>query len=169
MRKSELKNGMMVEIRNGDLYLVVGDFMTRKFDYELLSSYDENMIHDIENSCDIMKVYAFENNVYDNNATTLEALFDREYLTLLWERKEREEHNLTEREVEVLEALQTLGFEWLAKDKDERLYAYGNKPKKLKSVWATVEFTITTPIDEDLFTFIEWEDKKPVSIKELLK
>lgn len=108
MKKSDLRSGFVVETRDGTLFLVVGDFITKEFDYELLSKYDENMVHDIVNSCDIMKVYEYKNERRDNNAATIKMLFDRECLTLLWERKERIERNLTEHEVEILKALQAL-------------------------------------------------------------
>jgi hypothetical protein len=165
MRKDELRNGMVVETRKGILYLVVGDFMTRENGYDLLSNYDEDMINVNDLAYDIVKVYEFKNNVFDNNAGWLKVLFDRERLTLLWERKE---YNLTEREVEVLEALQTLGHEWLVRDKDNRLFAYKHKPSKRNMGW----FHFGSPtilVDEDLFTFIKWEDKEPTNIKELLK
>lgn len=166
MRKSELRNGMIVETREGNLYLVVGDFMTRESGFCLLTSFDENMLDgDGDSGYDIVKVYAFENKVYDNNATAIKTLFDKKALTLLWERKE---HNLTEHEIEVLKALQTLGCEWLVRDKDNRLFAYIHKPSKRNIAW----FRFGSPtilVDENLFTFINWEDAEPINIKEVLK
>lgn len=165
MKKSELRNGMMVETREGVLYLVVGDFMTRENGYDLLSNYNKDMINVNDRAYDIVKVYEFKNNVFDNNAGWLKVLFDRERLTLLWE---REEHNLTEREVEVLNALHTLGCEWLVRDKDNRLFAYRHKPSKRNIGWFRFG-SLTILVEENLFTFITWENEEPVSIKELLK
>lgn len=166
MKKNELRNGMMVETRGGNLYLVVGDFITRDDGFNLLSNYDENMtnVNGIYDH-DIVKVYEYKNDRHDNNATSIEVLFNKTKLTLLWERKE---HNLTEREIEVLKALHTLGHEWLVRDKDNRLFAYRHKPSKRNIAW----FRFGSPtilVDENLFTFITWEDDEPTNIKELLK
>lgn len=165
MKKDELRNGMVVETREGNLYLVVGYFITRETGFDLLSNYKESLLNSFYDSLDIMKVYEYKNDRHDNNATTIRALFNREYLTLLWERKE---HNLTEREVEILKALQTLGYEWLARDENGKLFSYIHKPEKLNEFWAA-DGTPPTPIGKDLFTFIKWEDKEPTNIKELLK
>src|SRR5690554_1167873 len=132
MKKSELRNGMVVETREGVLYLVVGEFITRQDGFDLLSSYKENMLNSFYDSLDIVRVYEYKNDRHNNNATSIRALFNRELLTLLWERKE---YNLTEREVETLKALQTLGYEWLVRDKDNRLFAYRHKPSKRNIAW----------------------------------
>ena len=44
MKKSDLRSGMVVETREGNLYLVVGDFITTELRYDLLSYYKENML-----------------------------------------------------------------------------------------------------------------------------
>lgn len=161
MKKSDLKSDMVVETRKGELYLVGGHFITRETRFEFLLNYDDNMLNANHRDLDIMKVYEF------NNAARFKILFDREDLTLLWERKE---HNLTKREVEVLKELQTLGYEWLARDEDDKLFAYIPKPHKLNTIWrSSIVFNNLTRVDEDLFTFIKWEDKEPTNIKELLK
>jgi hypothetical protein len=165
MKKSDLKNGMMVETRDGNLFLVVGEFMTRENSYDLLSNYNEDMINVNDSAYGIVKVYEYKNNLLNNNAASIRILFDKTYLTLLWE---REEHKLTEREIEILKALQTLGHEWLARDLNGELFAFGDKPKKMTRVWIT-EFNRAAYIDKHLFTFIKWEDEEPTKIKELLK
>jgi len=165
MKKSDLKNGMLVETREGNLYLVVGDFITKQDGFDLLSNYDENLKNKVSNKLDIMKTYEYKNDRYGNNAAAIRTLFYRELLTQIWERIE---YNLTKHEVQILEALQTLGYKWLAKDQDGELFAYINKPKKLNSVWLD-EIIAETRIYENLFSFIEWKDNEPIEIEEMLK
>ena len=86
----ELKEGMIVECRNGNRYLL------RKVRGELLLSsntgwenctYDNNFIDigcyakEFHGDYDIMKIY-------ESKAYVLEDLFDNKYLTCIWERKE---------------------------------------------------------------------------------
>ena len=89
MKKSDLRSGMVVETREGKLYLVVGDFITRESGFNVLSNYDENMLSIVGNYIvDIMKVYEFKNKIYNTNASSIKTLLDKERLTLLWERKD---------------------------------------------------------------------------------
>lgn len=96
--KMELKEGMIVELRNGDRYLL------RRVDDELLLSanqrwveytYDNNFV-DIDEDAkefngeyDIMKIY-------ESHAHVLEDLFNNNYLTCVWERKEPKKMTLAQ-------------------------------------------------------------------------
>lgn len=88
--KMELKEGMIVECRNGDRYLL------RNVRDELILSankgwneytYDNNFIDideyakEFNGDYDIMKIY-------ESKAYVLEDLFNNNYLTCIWERKE---------------------------------------------------------------------------------
>lgn len=62
MKKSDLKNRMVVETRNGNRYMVVDNYLMRKSGYLMLSDYhdDLTMKHDFFHSSrelDIMKIY----------------------------------------------------------------------------------------------------------------
>ena len=58
---------------------------------------------------------------------------------------------------------------WLARDYGGSLYWYRSKPAKVASAWngraAFRHITITNIVD---FPFIQWEDKEPYSIEEML-
>ena len=85
MTKSDLKNGMVVELRNGKRFLIVND---RGFGEDSciaingLVGYDENL-YDIngDSTFDITKIYI-------SSGRTFKTLFDNERLNLIWEREE---------------------------------------------------------------------------------
>ena len=56
------------------------------------------------------------------------------------------------------------GFNWLAKDKDGKIYAYDLKPKKDKANWDNNghSLLIQFPID-----FLSWKDEEPYYIAEI--
>ena len=86
----ELKEGMIVECRNGDRYLlrnVRGDLILSANKGWVEYVYDNNFIDICEDAkafngdYDIMKIY-------ESKAYVLEDLFDNNCLTCIWERKE---------------------------------------------------------------------------------
>ena len=85
MKKSDLKNGMVVELRNGKRFLIVNDLGIGKdscIKLDGLVGYDENL-YDIngDSTYDITKIYKTVGN-------TFKTLFDNERLNLIWEREE---------------------------------------------------------------------------------
>lgn len=56
---------------------------------------------------------------------------------------------------------------WVARDKDNQLYLYRDKPTKGMAsdtiVWLTTSFN-TIHIDSDLFSSVKWEDKEPTRV-----
>ena len=86
MIKSELKNGMVVELRNGKRFLIVNDRGIGKdtcINLDGFFGYDENLYDVIGYSeYDIIKIYKTEGN-------TFKTLFDNERLSLIWEREEQ--------------------------------------------------------------------------------
>lgn len=170
MTKQDLKSGMVVETREGKLYLVVDDFLTNDNGFLLLEEYDENL-KDVGNKIfDIVKVYKRYNDFYENNAGSLKTLLNKDKLTLLWERKEI---TLTDKEKEVLKALVVLELNYIARDEDDSLYAFRTKPQKLVDMWNYFEKKYNEryhiELDREFFKFIKWEDENPTNIKELLK
>ena len=90
----ELKEGMIIECRNGDKYLL------RKFDDDLIGSnntkyiyidYDEDLNENkyCQEDFDIMKIY-------ESNACVLGNLFNNDYLECIWERKEPKKMTLAQ-------------------------------------------------------------------------
>lgn len=56
MKKSDLKDGMVVELRNGDRLIVLGAFLKGKKICCRIDKYQENLIHKTNNDFDIMKI-----------------------------------------------------------------------------------------------------------------
>ena len=86
MTKSDLKNGMVVELRNGKRFLIVNDFGIGEDSCITINGfmgYDENL-NDIMrySEYDIIKIYKTEGNTFEN-------LFDKDRLNLIWEREEK--------------------------------------------------------------------------------
>ena len=88
MTKSELKNGVVVEIRNGKRFLIVNDLGIGKdscINLDGFFGYDENL-YDIsgDSTFDITKIYISSGRTFKN-------LFDKDRLNLIWEREEKQE------------------------------------------------------------------------------
>ena len=86
MTKSDLKNGMVVELRNGKRFLIVNDLGIGKdscINLDGLFGYDENL-YDLtgDSTFDITKIYISSGRTFKN-------LFDNERLILIWERKKQ--------------------------------------------------------------------------------
>ena len=100
---------------------------------------------------------------------------DYTYGCLLWAREQEEKKpKITQREKDILLALETLGYTYIARGEDDGLCAYQYEPMKStrafsKNDWETSSLTdywMYIP-DQDLFSFIFVEDKKPYCIGEL--
>ena len=86
MTKSDLKNGMVVELRNGKRFLIVNALGIGKdscINLDGVFGYDENL-NDVSgfSEFDITKIYKTVGN-------TFKTLFDNERLSLIWEREEK--------------------------------------------------------------------------------
>lgn len=71
---------------------------------------------------------------------------------------------ITREEYELLKKYRELGYKWIARDANERLYVYRETPMKSSAIWSG-----TTRIPEKYFTFIKWEDEKPTKIDDLIR
>ena len=96
MTKSDLKNGMVVELRNGKRFLIVNDLGIGEDSCITLNGfmgYDKNL-NDIMrySEYDITKIYKTEGNTFNN-------LFDNERLSLIWEREEKQELSKKDKKV----------------------------------------------------------------------
>ena len=102
--KDDLKDGMVVEYRNGTRELVFGSRTIDKRGYHNLKDYTETLTehkYHLENH-DIIKVYE----VNSDAICTLNEIFNNECLTLIWERKEEPSH----KEMTVEEIEKELGY-----------------------------------------------------------
>lgn len=82
--KADLKDGMIVEYRDGRRMLVVNNFLIGKGKegYYNLNYYSENMKNKDSSDRDIMRAFKIDTN------TVLDYIFSTESLELIWERKE---------------------------------------------------------------------------------
>ena len=152
MKKSDLRYGNVVELRNGDCYVLANVYneyilISLKGKYHLvLDGYNENLIYPFVYELDIMKVYK-----------------DYTCKELLWARKEPK---LNEDEKAILKVLLNEKYKWIARDKNDWLYVYASKPKKGITIWENTGSPMMPFVH--LFNFIKWEDEEPYSIEELL-
>lgn len=91
--KSDLRNGMIVEYRDGEKALFIKDRFIGADCWEDINAYTDNLFFENEdgwkNDCDIIKVY----NINDTNelyfiSKIVNILKDNKYLELIWERIE---------------------------------------------------------------------------------
>lgn len=92
--KMKLKEGMIIECRNGNRYLLrkVDDVLIgSNFDGWIKATYNENLCENCyhDETFDIMKIYK-------SKSSKLENLFDNIYLTCIWERKEPKKMTLAQ-------------------------------------------------------------------------
>ena len=90
-------------------------------------------------------------------------------LELLKEYKEeyKKPIKLTRFEYEYLKFAKENGYNFIARDKNNNLYLYSNKPWKAENDWDYEDRT--TPVFAELFKFVKWENESPMLIEELLK
>ena len=152
MKKSDLEYGNVIETRIGDKYLFnfnKGDQLLNLItgnSYLCLSDFNEDLTN-----CDII----FDAMKVDKDYTCKE---------LLWERKEKPQ--LTEDEKVILKKL-PYDYKWIARDLSGMVYMFIEKPEKGQAIW----YGFGQPVIPfyHLFQFIQWEDKEPYSIEDLLK
>lgn len=168
MKKSYLKSKMVVKTRNGGLWLVVDDAFIRVHEFTTFTEYNEELRCEKNKNYDIVKVYRYINENYNNsNVSDITTMLNEENLKLLWERKKIK---LTEREIEVLKALKTLGYGWISRDDNGCLYANVYKPIKGEGTWNLGgDYMYPFKDSQTLFQFIAWEDKEPTNTNDLLE
>lgn len=159
MNNTDLKYGNVVELRNGDRFLYIGDkhnstadFLNLvKKDFDLYIHSDRyDLIYDHnDNFVDIMKVYK-----------------DYTLKELLWQRKEKPK--LTDDEKAILRNIPK-DYKWIVRDEDSNLHIFINKPYKIDCLWYAVGDVYNLYIFKHLFQSIKWEDEEPYNIEDLLK
>lgn len=79
----------------------------------------------------------------------------------------KETVKLSKFEYEYLNFAKENGYNFIARDKNNNLYLYSNKPWKAENDWDYEDRT--TPVFAELFKFVKWENESPMLIEELLK
>lgn len=91
--------------------------------------------------------------------------------TLDWLKGEHKEKiKLSEVERTLLSEAIDKNYAWIARDKNGNIYMYETKPCKDDgcSGWLDEDFTQESPFGS-LFAFLDWRDKEPYNIQELLE
>ena len=79
---------------------------------------------------------------------------------------------ITREEYGLLKNYRDKGYGWIARDRDEYVYVYKSKPKKLTYAWwgLNIDEMFDSVCDDDyLFQYIKWEDEKPTKILDLIQ
>lgn len=74
---------------------------------------------------------------------------------------------LSKLEYELLKYYIEHGYQYIARDDSEVLFAYDTKPDKMQYQWESTENIKEINFD-DLFSFIKWEDEEPYPIAYIL-
>ncbi len=82
--KADLEDGMVVEQRDGDMYLVLAGMVVRKRGYNRIGDYDDDLKCAGYTGGDIVKVYR----ITPGSLGCVEHVFIKNNLELIWERKE---------------------------------------------------------------------------------
>lgn len=82
--KADLRDGMVVEQRDGDMYLVLAGMVVRKRGYNRIGDYDDDLKCAGYTGGDIVKVYR----ITPGSLGCIEDVFIKGNLELIWERKE---------------------------------------------------------------------------------
>lgn len=82
--KSDLEDGMVVEQRDGDMYLVLAGMVVRKIGYNRMGNYDDDLKCIGYTGGDIVKVYR----ISPKSLKCIGDVFIKNNLELIWERKE---------------------------------------------------------------------------------
>lgn len=80
----------------------------------------------------------------------------------------KEPIKLTRFEYEYLKRIRRLGNNYVARDKDDEIYTFSNKPHQNVSVWESEIGNCCVLHFNELFTFVKWKDKEPWKIEEIL-
>ena len=168
MKKSELKNGMVIKYRNINNYskyaLVVNNLFIGLGGFMLINDYDEDLTYNLTykgyEDFDIAAVYKV-----DSSGCSLLDILNGKCLIPLWDRKEQPK--LTKEDKAFLENIVEENF-YIARDDDNDLYLYFLKPYKEENEWFPVQDD-NLNINKNLFAFIKWEDEKPYSKEDLMK
>lgn len=168
MNKQELIDGMVVQLRNRNIYIKYGEMIHRESGSLQLKYYNESLTrrkNEWGNSelYDIIKV---GKSSYDN---PFDVLKYAEIVEWIWERPnynivEIDLRELTYFEDELSKYLITCGFQYLVRNKADRLMAYTLLPEYNKTGWITQKATdmklVSKYLFKDLFTFLTYEGKE---------
>lgn len=151
---------MIVELRNGKIYLSFGENFVRKEGYMRKSSYDKNLKNLIDSSWDIVAAYP-PSRAYGNGFTSMLEPNSEP----IW--KEKKHIEIPEPDRTILENIDE-EYQWITRDEDGCVCVYTSKPTKKDSVWIGSSYANLNGFNH-LFQFVRWTDEEPVNFREALK
>ena len=157
MKKSDLRNGMVVETRHKQRFLVFDDKLLGQHENIRIKEYNEELWFGNKYSygLDIMKVYA--------EVMDLKEL-DDDTKRLIWERRP----HLTNDEIAILRNIDKK-YKWIARDGDGGLCIYKDQPvKQGNPAWGCRTSYADLSFFSNMFNFIQWTDSEPYVIVGLL-
>lgn len=81
------------------------------------------------------------------------------------------EITLTDKQVEILKALNLLGYKYIAHDKNKEIAAYFSEPYKGRKSWEAGAFRLeihSANAREVIFPLVSWDDDEPLYIADVL-
>ena len=93
-----------------------------------------------------------------------------DYLRIRWLLSEyKEPIKLTRLEFEILKWLDKGGYKFIVRSPSDNLMAHDSIPKKVLNGWISENRYKTLTSFIELFQFIQWHDKEPTSIQDVLR
>lgn len=74
---------------------------------------------------------------------------------------------ITKEEYELLKYYRAIGYKWIARDKNWKLYIYQEMPRRNRTIWNFGGGTVR--IRDEYYNFIKLEDEKPTRIDDLIR
>lgn len=130
MKKSDLKDGMVVELRKGTRLMLINDYLHNEMHEYNFNNYNEYLIHHRNvNILDIVKVYIIDiSNIKEMfKSIKLKDMLADEFLKLIWEREKEVDWSKVPVDTKVLVSFD--GENWkkryFAKYEKGKFYVYG--------------------------------------------
>lgn len=157
----DLKDEMIVKLRNGKIYLSLGENFVGENGYMKKSGYNKSLKFQLCCLWDVVEVYppskeygAGINGMLKPNAEPI------------W--KEKKYIEIPEPDRTILENLDEK-YKWIVRNNEGTVYVCSVKPTKCKSYWLANGQADVLSMFKHLFQFVRWEDEEPVNFREALK
>ena len=89
---------------------------------------------------------------------------------VIWLTEEEEkEVNKSKLEFELLKYWKNKGYKYIARDEEDTLYVYNEKPIKKERAFSSIHGYHLVHECRELFPYVEWEDEEPTEIEDLIR
>ena len=190
MKKSEIKNGAIVKLKNGGYYLKVDKtllevYIVKKSDveggptdlyfdnfcifltpqYMPLDKYENNLTYKTDNDWSIIAV----NNNTDNSRGYCNQVIAKVIKNGFKAIDNCELSLLTKQEKVIINSIDNSIWKYIARDENGHLYLYLSKPKKYDDMWDSKGDTNVSDFwaFDRMFRFISWNDPEPFEVAKL--